>query len=78
MLTITIFVFIVSTFLYRKLTKELKEELNFESNSSFDVWDMVKVESKKGNVKAIVTVVCYTLEILCMSIVAAMFLLMNT
>ncbi|KPN71519.1 hypothetical protein [Neisseria sp. 83E34] len=77
MLTITIFVYIISNFLYRKLTKELKAELNFESDSSFDIWDMVKEESKKGNVKAIIAAVCYILEILCMSVVGIMFLLMN-
>ena len=57
-LYITIAIFIISNIIYRKIVRDLKYELNFESSSDMEILNMVKEESEKGNLKARIALIC--------------------
>ncbi|MDO4248691.1 MAG: hypothetical protein Q4C79_06995 [Neisseria sp.] len=58
---------------YKKLSKDLIEDLASDDlTSRSEIWNMVKEESKKGNVKAKLAVVCYRIEGICVYILMCM------
>ena len=58
--------FLISNITYRKIVGKLKEELEYEINfkSKDEVWEMVKEERKKRNIKASAAWVAGKLELL--------------
>ncbi len=60
-----IVIFFIVNRLYVKISKSLMENLGLELTSNSEIWEMIKSESEKGDIKARVAVVCHYLEIFC-------------
>ena len=62
---IVFFVYFLTNGKYGKLSKELVEDLAPDLTSKSEILDMIKKESKKGNAKAKLTLLCYRIEGVC-------------
>lgn len=70
--------YVFSNLLYKKSVKKIKEDLDFKSNSSIEIWDLVKEEARSGNNLARFAFLLFCIEILsAFSLVGSIFLLNN-
>ena len=76
-LYLNIILFIFSNFLYKKMIKKLKESLRVNLKSSKETWEVVKVESKKGNIEARIALVAYYVETICAIVIGGLIILIN-
>ena len=76
-LYLNIILFIFSNFLYKKMIKKLKESLRVNLKSSKETWEVVKVESKKGNIEARIALVAYYVETICAIVIGGLVILIN-
>ena len=76
-LYLNIILFIFSNFLYKKMIKKLKESLRVNLKSSKETWEVVKEESKKGNIKARIALVSYYVETICANVIGGLIILIN-
>ena len=59
------------------MIKKLKESLRVNLKSSKETWEVVKVESKKGNIEARIALVAYYVETICAIAVGGFIILIN-
>ena len=59
------------------MIKKLKESLRVNLKSSKETWEVVKVESKKGNIEAMIAVVSYYVETICAIVIGGLIILIN-
>ncbi len=76
-LYLNIILFIFSNFLYKKMIKKLKESLKVNLKSSNETWEVVKEESKKGNVEARIALAAYYVETICAIVIGGLVILIN-
>ena len=76
-LYLNIILFIFSNFLYKKMIKKLKESLRVNLKSSKETWEVVKEESKKGNIEARIALVSYYVETICAIVIGGLIILIN-
>mgnify|MGYP003610733107 FL=1 len=76
-LYLNIILFIFSNFLYKKMIKKLKESLKVNLKSSNETWEVVKEESKKGNVEARIALAAYYVETICAIVIGGLIILIN-
>ena len=76
-LYLNIILFIFSNFLYKKMIKKLKESLRVNLKSSKETWEVVKEESKKGNVEARIALAAYYVETICAIVIGGLIILIN-
>ena len=76
-LYLNIILFIFSNFLYKKMIKKLKESLRVNLKSSNETWEVVKEESKKGNVEARIALAAYYVETICAIVIGGLVILIN-
>ena len=76
-LYLNIILFIFSNFLYKKMIKKLKESLRVNLKSSKETWEVVKEESKKGNIEASIALVSYYVETICAIVIGGLIILIN-
>ena len=76
-LYLNIILFIFSNFLYKKMIKKLKESLRVNLKSSKETWEVVKEESKKGNVEARIALAAYYVETICAIVIGGLVILIN-
>ena len=76
-LYLNIILFIFSNFLYKKMIKKLKESLRVNLKSSKETWEVVKEESKKGNIEARIALVAYYVETICAIVIGGLIILIN-
>ena len=62
---VTFFVYFLTTRKYGKLSKELVEDLAPDLTSKSEILDMIKKESKKGNARAKLALLCYRISSIC-------------
>ena len=74
-LYLNIILFIFSNFLYKKMIKKLKESLKVNLKSSNETWEVVKEESKKGNVEARIALAAYYVETICAIVIGGLVIL---
>ena len=76
-LYLNIILFFFSNFLYKKMIKKLKESLKVNLKSSNETWEVVKEESKKGNVEARIALAAYYVETICAIVIGGLVILIN-
>ena len=76
-LYLNIILFFFSNFLYKKMIKKLKESLKVNLKSSNETWEVVKEESKKGNIEARIALVSYYVETICAIVIGGLVILIN-
>ena len=76
-LYLNIILFFFSNFLYKKMIKKLKESLKENLKSSNETWEVVKEESKKGNVEARIALAAYYVETICAIVIGGLVILIN-
>ena len=76
-LYLNIILFFFSNFLYKKMIKKLKESLKVNLKSSNETWEVVKEESKKGNIEARIALVAYYVETICAIVIGGLVILIN-
>ena len=76
-LYLNIILFFFSNFLYKKMIKKLKESLKVNLKSSNETGEVVKEESKKGNIEARIALVAYYVETICAIAVGGLVILIN-
>ena len=76
-LYLNIIFFFFSNFLYKKMIKKLKESLKVNLKSSNETWEVVKEESKKGNVEARIALAAYYVETICAIVIGGLVILIN-
>ena len=76
-LYLNIILFIFSNFLYKKMIKKLKESLRVNLKSSKETWEVVKEESKNGNIEARIALVSYYVETICAIVIGGLIILIN-
>ena len=76
-LYLILIIFTLSNKMYKKYTAQLKESLHLEDLSKDETWEIVKEESKKGNIQARIAYIAYCLDSLCLIIVAILGWLVN-
>ena len=76
-LYLNIILFIFSNFLYKKMIKKLKESLRVNLKSSKETWEVVKEESKNGNIEARIALVAYYVETICAIVIGGLIILIN-
>ncbi len=76
-LYLNIILFFFSNFLYKKMIKKLKESLKVNLKSSNETWEVVKEESKKGNVEARIALAAYYVETICAIVIGGLIILIN-
>ena len=76
-LYLNIILFFFSNFLYKKMIKKLKESLKVNLKSSNETWEVVKEESKKGNVEARIALAAYYVETICAIVIGVLVILIN-
>ena len=76
-LYLNIILFFFSNFLYKKMIKKLKESLKVNLKSSNETWEVVKEESKKGNVEARIALAAYYVETICAIVSGGLVILIN-
>ena len=76
-LYLNIILFIFSNFLYKKMIEKLKESLKVNLKSSNETWEVVKEESKKGNVEARIALAAYYVETICAIVIGGLVILIN-
>ena len=74
-LYVTFFVYFLTNRKYKKLSKELVEDLAPDLTSRSEILDMIKKESKKGNAKAKLALLCYQIARVCFWILLCMIFL---
>jgi hypothetical protein len=72
---IVFFVYFLTNGKYGKLSKELVEDLAPDLTSKSEILDMIKKESKKGNAKAKLALLCYQIARVCFWILLCMIFL---
>ena len=76
-LYLNIILFFFFNFLYKKMIKKLKESLKVNLKSSNETWEVVKEESKKGNVEARIALAAYYVETICAIVIGGLVILIN-
>ncbi len=69
------FLYFLTNRKYGKLSKDLVEGLAPDLTSRSEILDMIKAESKKGNAKARLAILCYRTEGICVYILLCMIFL---
>lgn len=73
------FLILLSSFVYKKMVKEIKMYLNLLENrmTNSEIWEMVKDESSKGNIKAKIAFFAYCLSTFCLILMGLLICLVN-
>ena len=59
------------------MIKKLKESLKVNLKSSNETWEVVKEESKKGNVESRIALAAYYVETICAIVIGGLVILIN-
>ena len=59
------------------MIKKLKESLKVNLKSSNETWEVVKEESKKGNVEARIALADYYVKTICAIVIGGLVILIN-